>query len=543
MAFTHSLSTNNYGPARIIVAPSAANGTHTTIASAISDAVSGDTIFIRDGTYTEDITLKAGVNLVAWTGNDQSSQVTIIGKCSMTTAGTVIISNIRLQTNGDYFLEISGSAASAVFLRQCYLACTDHTGISSTSSDAGSRVEMVRCDGDILTTGISLYEHATPGELNIHYTFIFNSGLSTTPSTAAGGDHRIFFSKIKFPITTSASCVFVSEWTDHDCDEIVATALTSGGANTSRCDSSRFRGTSPVSISTLLFMVLCDIVTEAAPAITGAGTLIHTGLSFSGLSSTVDVATQTVRPFGPSVRIGSVKDGGTNTIEAFNTSNTASSAANIVASVAGATAADPTYQATVSGVTTWTWGIDNNITSPTVDPWVLSQGTALGTNNVMSVATSGEINYPLQPAFFASLQSTDANVTGDGTEFTVGSVTAMTESFDQGGDFNTNGTFTAPVTGKYNFTANITFSSLGAGHTIAAVYIKPSTGLQRRCTLNGATLRDVNNNGTILLNALINMTAGDTCVMIGTVTSSTKTVGVLGSASVALTYFCGYLVA
>jgi pectin methylesterase-like acyl-CoA thioesterase len=65
MTFTHALSTNNYGPAKFIVSSSAANGTHTTIAAALTSASTGDTIFIRPGTYTENLTLKAGVNLTA----------------------------------------------------------------------------------------------------------------------------------------------------------------------------------------------------------------------------------------------------------------------------------------------------------------------------------------------------------------------------------------------------------------------------------------------------------------------------------------------
>lgn len=546
MAFQHCLSTNNYGPARIIVAPSAANGTHTTIASAIADAVSGDTIFIRDGTYTENLTLKAGVNLVAWNGADQSSQVEIIGKCSMTTAGTVVIGNIRLQTNGDYFLEISGSAASAVFLRECYLECSDHTGISSTSSSSSSRVEIVRCDGNILTTGISLYEHNTPGELNIHYSFIFNSGNSTTASTAASGDHRIFYSKLKFPITTSSNCVFVSQWNDHDNEETNSTSITHGGHVNSRIDHGTIRsGTATaISISTEMFVVMSDITTSNASAIAGAGTLRFTGLSFSGTSSGVSITTQNLRNWGPSINVGSSNSGNTNTITATNTSNTASSSANIVSSVAGATAADPTHQAVVSGITTWTWGIDNSVTSPTVDPWVLAQGTALGTNNVMSVATSGEINYPLQPAFLAILGSTDANVTGDATEFRIGSTTALTEIFDQNNDFNTNGTFTAPVTGRYNFTSNIRMSSLGAGHTIASSYIVTSNLASGfRTTLNGANIRDSNNNANICSSVLADLDAGDTCTAIITVTNSTKTVGVAGSATIGVTHFSGFLVA
>ena len=86
MAFTHALSTNNYGPAKFIVATSAANGTHTTLASAMADAVSGDIIFMRDS-VTENVTLTPGVSITSFAGSPSSSQVSITGTLTMTGAG------------------------------------------------------------------------------------------------------------------------------------------------------------------------------------------------------------------------------------------------------------------------------------------------------------------------------------------------------------------------------------------------------------------------------------------------------------------------
>ena len=183
-------------------------------------------------------------------------------------------------------------------------------------------------------------------------------------------------------------------------------------------------------------------------AITGAGTLQYAGLAFSNTSSTINTTTQTVLNVGPSGTYGSSNSGLANVLTVKNSSNTATSSAQMAVSVAGSTAADPT---TLWSTTTTNWiaGSDNSVTSPTADPFVISQGTALGTNNVMSIATSGEINYPLQPAFSAYLDTTVSNVTGTGTSFTLGTTTALTEIFDQNSDFATSGTFTAPVTGRY----------------------------------------------------------------------------------------------
>jgi hypothetical protein len=157
-------------------------------------------------------------------------------------------------------------------------------------------------------------------------------------------------------------------------------------------------------------------------------------------------------------KIGGSNSGVTNTLTIDNASNTASSQAQCLLTVGGATAGDPFITHTVSGVTSWSTGIDNSVTG---DPFVISASTALGTTNIMSAATTGEINYPLQPAFSAYLATTATNKTGNGATYTIGT-DALTEIFDQGGDFNTNGTFTAPVTGKYALNALVTLTGATA---------------------------------------------------------------------------------
>src|SRR6187549_2813926 len=98
MSFTHALSTNNYGPRKFIVATSAANGTHTTLASAMSAASAGDTIFLRDS-VTENVTITPGVNIVGPVNQGTLNVPTITGTLTMTGAGTSTVSNVILTTN------------------------------------------------------------------------------------------------------------------------------------------------------------------------------------------------------------------------------------------------------------------------------------------------------------------------------------------------------------------------------------------------------------------------------------------------------------
>ena len=134
------LGTNTFTTAKWIVSPTASDGTHTTIAAALTSASSGDTIFIRPGTYTENPTLKAGVNLSAYTCDALTPNVTISGKCTFTGAGTVSISGINLQTNSDFCLAVTGSAASIVYLNNCYINALNNTAISYTSSSSSSAI-------------------------------------------------------------------------------------------------------------------------------------------------------------------------------------------------------------------------------------------------------------------------------------------------------------------------------------------------------------------------------------------------------------------
>lgn len=219
--------------------------------------------------------------------------------------------------------------------------------------------------------------------------------------------------------------------------------------------------------------------------------------------------------------------GATTTLTVSNTSNTSSSAANILAQVAGSTAADATHQATISGGQAWTWGLDNSDS----DAFVIASSSTLGTTNIMRSATTGEINYPLQPAFLAQPSAGATDVTGDGTAYTV---VLGTEIFDQNGDFASN-TFTAPVTGRYQLSAIFAISTILAGHTTGLFEFTTSNrnvssfNSPAACQTAGNVLR-------LSQSLLMDMDAADTANLTITVSGSTKTVDVIAS-----TWFSGIL--
>ena len=78
---------------------------------------------------------------------------------------------------------------------------------------------------------------------------------------------------------------------------------------------------------------------------------------------------------------------------------------------------------------------------------------ALGANAAshIKIDSAGHVTKPFQSAFNAT-SATQSNVTGDETQY---QMTFGTETIDRNADFNTNGTFTAPVTGLYLLSANV----------------------------------------------------------------------------------------
>ena len=151
------------------------------------------------------------------------------------------------------------------------------------------------------------------------------------------------------------------------------------------------------------------------------------------------------------------------------------------------------------------------------------------------MSTNNSINTNSPVYFNANLSANQANVTGDGTQYTVIFDTVIN---DQDSNYNNStGVFTAPVTGNYLFIANIHM----AGNALCTAYTINLSGsayglvpfLLGAVTLNG----DIAGTGT----AIVKMTAGDTMIVVVGAYGSTKTVQVNGGApSAGFTYSCTF---
>ncbi len=187
------------------------------------------------------------------------------------------------------------------------------------------------------------------------------------------------------------------------------------------------------------------------------------------------------------------------------------------------TSADSYVQFSVNSSAIFRMGSDQSASAA----FVLSQGGALGTNNTLSMTTSGQCRRALQPAFQAVISGTANNVTGNGTVYTLGGGgVPLTEIYDQGANFTISGTFTAPVTGRYYFVTNINFNQLAAGMTLGNIALVTSN---RTYTINKGNigpLRASSNEEDAMVFALADMDTSDTAVITAQVSNGTQVVDV-----------------
>jgi len=167
------------------------------------------------------------------------------------------------------------------------------------------------------------------------------------------------------------------------------------------------------------------------------------------------------------------------------------------------------------------------------DELVIGLGSALGTTQHIRIDEAGHVRMPLQSCFFAHANNQTVNSTG-----TV-DINNANERFDLNSDFNTsNGTFTAPVTGKYFFSFAVQTTNAQAGGNIS-IYLQPSNFEIR------AHRQDSNSNteGTYVSRTwggVVDMDANDTCKVQINTSSDDDFVVDGGSFQ---TTFSGYLVA
>lgn len=288
------LSTNTFTTAKWIVSPTASDGTHTTIQAAINSASSGDTILVRPGTYTENLTLKVGVSLVAYqtTGgfaSPSTGNVIINGTCTLSTAGTATITGICLQTNSAAAVAVTGTVASVLILDSCYMNCTNNTGATLSSTSASSVLAFNYCSGDLTTTGIALFANSGAGNVRMLHSSFNNSGGSSTNNTCSStGNFFPNYSNWANGTTMSSSSNISGSHLDMTMSGN-QTGLTFSGTSSGNVQFCVFGSNTSTAITVgsgcSLQLHNCLVSSSNGTTIGGSGTLLFTNLTFNSVAS------------------------------------------------------------------------------------------------------------------------------------------------------------------------------------------------------------------------------------------------------------------
>lgn len=158
-------------------------------------------------------------------------------------------------------------------------------------------------------------------------------------------------------------------------------------------------------------------------------------------------------------------------------------------------------------------------------------GNAADTSAIV-ITAAGEVTMPLQPAFLATHTVAQLNVTGNAT---IATVNYTTEVYDQNADYDGTNTFTAPVTGNYDFEASVFISSIGAG-TQSRVFLVTSNR-----SYSGSLDTPIGGSSVCNLGAVAaDMDAADTCIARGQTSGTGADTADFG-ASAADAWFSGTL--
>jgi hypothetical protein len=172
--------------ATFIVDPVANRGTHTTIATAIADASSGDSICIRPGTYTEDLTIKTGLTIWGNPGGGLNSTF-IDGTLTFTGAVTSSFSDINFTSNAGPIIVIDGAGTNQSRFYSCGFDSTTHDLM--TINNASGNPFFTECFFG-LATNTKLFTITLAGQPQFAYCKFNSYGTLVVSNIAAG---RVYF--------------------------------------------------------------------------------------------------------------------------------------------------------------------------------------------------------------------------------------------------------------------------------------------------------------------------------------------------------------
>lgn len=228
---TYNNAINLYGTNRLIVSSVVGQGNFTTIAAALAAASSGDTIFIRPGTYTEDLTMVAGVNLTADSTDATSGSVKIIGTLTCNYTGSVSISGIFLQPGASACIN-STSGTPVLNLISCNFNCTSVT-YALTSNNSSFIIKASGCTAQAASASNTLFNWTAINYCRFYACDFGNLGSSVTEQCQAYSNKTEFFNCFNsFPLKCNGTGYVIVNNTTLDTSSANAVCVTINNSTT-----------------------------------------------------------------------------------------------------------------------------------------------------------------------------------------------------------------------------------------------------------------------------------------------------------------------
>lgn len=301
VAGSNLININPMSSAKWIVDPQGFNGTHTTLTGALASAAAGDTIAFLPGTYAESATIDKNIYLVCSVadGRGLNSNVTLTGTLTISAAEiNVGIYGFNL-SNTDTIINLSGTGSN-VTLVDCTINISGSSKTALINSGPSTANIYVYSSFSSVGDTCKLFDQSGAGVCWFYYSKLVNFSGTPVASTCSDGNVRIFSSTLNVALASSSTGIYLIE------NSSLGTQLTpfnnttwlttAGTALHIITNCSFYSGTaSCISIGsgTTVQLTRCTISSTNTNAISGAGTLIYSGLTFTGTSSIVNTTTQT----------------------------------------------------------------------------------------------------------------------------------------------------------------------------------------------------------------------------------------------------------
>ena len=269
-------STNNFGLSPYIVNSTAGKGSYTTIQAAINAATEdgGGTVFLQQGTYTEDLDLSSIANyveVVGTTGVGDEGQVEIVGTHTPPTAGTTFIfRNTRLSSATDIFKSAAAGKSHLVLI-----------GVS-LNVESGYSFNLPNWTGRFDLFDVNPGTGEDGGVNNIGgaslYMFYAKLGSGTTKNMILSGPTTLFGVDIGCPLTAQGTAsISVDNSTFYN--ELTFSNTSSQSISNSRINSGT---TAAITTSSSSAVILSNVVIDstASPVIDGSGSIEFTNVSY-----------------------------------------------------------------------------------------------------------------------------------------------------------------------------------------------------------------------------------------------------------------------